>query len=250
MDWPVIGAIAGVTALAGTLCVGAFAVWDSGSSGAKPASGPNLLAERRPVTFERRTIYVVRPPKPEPPALVGPAIPDVQSDTRLAYAQPEVPLADARPDAPKSAARVHHDVPPHSSRRPRDEKRDEKDVKSHRPDSDTKQHAKPAEHEPKRVDHRYDHVMTSSKIHHIRAALRLTREQVAQWGMVEAVLHKIGRDQVAQIQRGGSPEVPSQSAMELYQAAQPLLGGLRDDQKEKVRSLARSLGYPQLASML
>jgi hypothetical protein len=38
--------------------------------------------------------------------------------------------------------------------------------------------------------------------------------------------------------------------MRLYYAAQPLLGTLRPDQKERVRSLARSLGYANLASML
>jgi hypothetical protein len=64
------------------------------------------------------------------------------------------------------------------------------------------------------------------------------------------MLREIGRAQMAHVRRGESPEVDSGLMMQLYSAAQPLLASLNPGQKERIRSLARSLGYPSVASML
>jgi hypothetical protein len=92
--------------------------------------------------------------------------------------------------------------------------------------------------------------MTARTIGRMRTALRLTPDQVPHWSPVEAVLREIGREQLVQIRGGRKPEVGTGPMMRLYYAAQPLLGMLKPDQKERVRSLARSLGYANVASML
>lgn len=92
--------------------------------------------------------------------------------------------------------------------------------------------------------------MTAGKIVHLRRMLRLQPDQVAHWRPVEVVLREIGREQLVLIRRGGKPEVGTGVMMRLYYAAQPLLGTLRPDQKERIRAMARSLGYGNVASML
>ena len=92
--------------------------------------------------------------------------------------------------------------------------------------------------------------MTGSEIGRIRAALRLTAEQLPLWRPVEAVLRDIGRQQLAQIRNGDKPDVNMSAMTRVYYAAQSLLGTLRPDQKEQVRRLARSMGYASVASML
>jgi hypothetical protein len=103
---------------------------------------------------------------------------------------------------------------------------------------------------PADADHHDKRVMTARKIAHLRSALRLSSDQVAHWRPVEVILREIGREQIAQVARGKQPEVGTGMMMRLYYAAQPLLGSLQPDQKERVRAMARSLGYGNVASML
>jgi hypothetical protein len=244
MDWPVIGAFAGVTALAGTVGIGAVAMWTTEPPAAKvERAAPVLLVERSRPASRAEPAYVALPATS---GLSHDSVPSLQLASRPSHLRPvDLETGDVQPPAPSALPRIHA-APAHAAHAHVAPAHVEKERKH------PAVAAKPVapEHTAPRVDKRYANVMTSSRIANIRALLRLTRDQVASWRPVEAVLHKIGRDQVAQIEHGRNPEVPSNSAMELYWAAQPLLGSLRPDQKEKVKSLARSLGYPQLASML
>jgi hypothetical protein len=89
-----------------------------------------------------------------------------------------------------------------------------------------------------------------AEIARVRSSLRLAPEQVPLWAPVEAELRQIGKLQMAQVNSGRKPEVPQASIERLYYAARPLLGVMRPDQKERVRSLARSMGYGSVASMI
>jgi hypothetical protein len=93
-------------------------------------------------------------------------------------------------------------------------------------------------------------VLTMAEIARLRASLRLTPDQVPLWAPVEAELRQIGRLQMAQVNAGRKPEVPQSEFQKLYYAARPFLGVMRPDQKERVRALARTMGYGSVASMI
>jgi hypothetical protein len=99
---------------------------------------------------------------------------------------------------------------------------------------------------------RYHGVLTSGEIARIKYSLRLTPDQERAWPSVEGALAEMGRQQMALIRHGQEPRI-SQSDWppgRLYAAAGPLLQTLRQDQKETVRRLCRSLGFESVASML
>jgi hypothetical protein len=101
-------------------------------------------------------------------------------------------------------------------------------------------------------DSRYDGVLTPAEIARMKAALRLTPDQMQYWLPVEPVLIEIGRGQMAQVQAGRKPDFTLSYFMQmrLYKAASPLLRSMRPDQKDVVRRRARSLGLENVASML
>jgi hypothetical protein len=103
---------------------------------------------------------------------------------------------------------------------------------------------------PRIIDRRYDGVLTMAEIARLRGSLRMTPDQVPLWGPVEAELRQIGRLQMAQVNAGRKPEVPQSEFQRLYYAARPLLAVMRPDQKERVRGLARTMGYASVASMI
>jgi hypothetical protein len=103
---------------------------------------------------------------------------------------------------------------------------------------------------PRIIDRRYDGVLTMAEIARLRGSLRMTPDQVPLWGPVEGELRQIGRLQMAQVNAGRKPEVPQSEFQKLYYAARPLLAVMRPDQKERVRGLARSMGYASVASMI
>ena len=239
MDWPVIGALTGVTVLAGIVGVGAYVAVSTAPSPVKSARSPVLLG-----------VPSSRPPKPEPRLALSPSLPgltvyDGNDDTAVRPGLPVRPAPRLRLEPPFHSGRLAHpDSKPLAAPRP-----DRERVNVHPPTVV----AKPAPKKPvEEADAgRYDgRVMTAATIRRMRVALRLMPEQAQHWRAIEPILHEIGRAQIAQIRSGRNPEVGTGQMMRLYYAAQPLLGTLRPDQKERVRSLARSLGYANLASML
>jgi hypothetical protein len=227
MDWPVIGSIAGVTALGASVALGGWLVLESRPMATNGPAAPVLLVDTSPrqpspvstASQQRRAEQV--------PMLAPTPRTELAS---LPLSEPEKPLRLSRPshhivaDAPKKSVLVRPRVEtttPHPQQKP-----------------------------PAIVDERYAQVLTPDKVGQLRHMLHLRADQQEHWPPVDAMLRQIGRVQMAHIRRGEKPEVDSGVMMQLYSAAQPLLASLLPDQKEKIRSLARSLGYPNVASLL
>ena len=243
MDWPVIGAITGVTVLAAAVTVGAIAMVRSTPQSAKRTAvmAPLLRFESRP------EVGIINGPElpgltpsnfgklpPRPPAArakAGPAAPAAKNPPPAAAARPGPALAALAP-AERNYGMAHGPVAP-------------------RPLTSDPRFEVPRPHfEAPKVDRRYDGVMTLAEISRIKASMRLTPAQEPQWHPVESVLRDIGRQQTLQVNAGRKPEVDSAAVQRLYLAARPLLATLRPDQKEQVRRLARSLGYESVAAMI
>lgn len=251
MDWPLIGAVGGLAVTVAVVGIGAVVILRSPAQEVrKSASTPVLWSVRRPdvapsapsaspglqlwdmtagsapVVPERERPVIndeltastnpapqARPPRRPPPlqpVVAKPALTPPPKKVALAYA----PVAP-QPPAPKPQISPQVQVEP-----------------------------------PKIVDRRYDGVLTMAEIARLRSGLRMTPDQVPLWGPVEAELRQIGRLQMAQINSGRKPEVPQSEFQRLYYAARPLLAIMRPDQKERVRGLARTMGYASVASMI
>jgi len=93
-------------------------------------------------------------------------------------------------------------------------------------------------------------VLSSAEIVHIKAALRLTREQEQYWPPVEAALRAITGHAAPGVTMAPQPLVLDQTKMQrLAAAAGPLLMRLDDEQKRTAAALARSVGLgPLLAA--
>ncbi len=98
-------------------------------------------------------------------------------------------------------------------------------------------------------------------ISRFKAALRLTPQQEKHWPRVEAALRSLARDgdrqEVADAQPGFIRRVGNKagelfsnatSMRRLVAAAQPLVKTLDEDQKREALTLARSMGFGQLAA--
>jgi hypothetical protein len=229
MDWPVVGSIAGVTALAGSLALGGWLELGSTPMQTNNRATPVLLVDAHP---PQQSILYSKPQRAVPEhAPILASLPQAGL-AELPYSEREKPLR-----VPRVTSHAAADAPPKHSilAKPHIEKLPER----------TQQ--KPL---PTIVDERYAHVLTTDKIGQLRRMLHLRSDQTQHWPPVEAMLHQIGRIQMAHVRRGEKPEVDSGVMMQLYSAAQPLLASLLPEQKEKIRSLARSLGYPNVASLL
>jgi|ERR1700745_2149185 hypothetical protein len=92
--------------------------------------------------------------------------------------------------------------------------------------------------------------LTSADIVHIKAVLKLTREQEQYWPPVEAALRLITGHAVQGAAPGPQPPVLDQAKMQrLAAAAAPLLMKLDEGQKRAAVALARSVGLgPLLAA--
>ncbi|MCJ2033873.1 hypothetical protein [Methylobacterium sp. J-068] len=103
-----------------------------------------------------------------------------------------------------------------------------------------------------RPDPRLAGVLTPEEIRRIRNTLRLTPEQAPHWPPVEALLQEIGAQQMALVKAGQKAEdaFGSGLSMRIYWAARPLLGVLREDQKARIRVLAKSMGLDAVASSI
>jgi hypothetical protein len=225
MDWPVIGSFAGVAALAASVAVGGWLIMSSTPTPRKNPSAPVLLVDTRPQ--QQSILYSStqgRPPKEEP-VLASIPRPDLAA---LPYSERE------KPHRPLTAPRHPDEI--EASRKSL--------VAKPRVETQPKRTA------PAVVDERYAHVLTPEKVGQLRRMLHLRPDQTEHWPPVESMLHQIGRIQMGHIRRGEKPDVDSAVMMQLYSAAQPLLFTLAPEQKDKIRSLARSLGYPNVASLL
>jgi hypothetical protein len=250
-DWPLIGAVGGLVLTVAGVGIGTAVVLRSPAQEVeKSPSAPVLWSVRRPevapsapgaapglqlwdvtsgsaplvptserpvindeVTASTNTAPQARPPRRPPPPEPGvakPALTPPPKKVALAYA----PVA-TQPARPKPQITPQVQVEP-----------------------------------PKIIDRRYDGVLTMAEIARLRAGLRMTPDQVPLWGPVEAELRQIGRLQMAQINSGRKPEVPQSEFQRLYFAARPLLAIMRPDQRERVRALARTMGYASVASMI
>src|SRR5438552_12088423 len=242
MDWPVIGAITGVTVLGAAVTVGAIAMVRSTPEPAKKTAvmAPLLRFESRPEVgiingpelpgLTPSNFGKLPPPPPAARAKAAPAAPAAKNPPSTA-ARPAPALAALAP-AERNYGMAHGPV-------------------ATRPLAPDPRFEAPRPHfEAPRVDRRYDGVMTLAEISRLKASMRLTPAQEPQWHPVESVLRDIGRQQTLQVNAGRKPEVDSAAVQRLYLAARPLLATLRPDQKEQVRRLARSLGYESVAAMI
>lgn len=230
MDWPVVGAITGVTALAITVGAGAYVAFVSSPAMpvAQGRTAPVLVKERMASSAALAPVAPL-PEAARPSGLRVGALPA----TDAATSRP--PRLVDPPPAPPPQARPHA-VPPPAAVAP-------EQIAPARP-------PRPAAPAVQRPDPRYGQVLTIERIAYLRAGLRLRPEQLPHWGAVEAALRAIAQEQAAQIRRGQPPDVQQAAIERLYWAARPLLGTLNEVQKERVRALARSLGYAQVASMI
>ncbi len=95
-----------------------------------------------------------------------------------------------------------------------------------------------------------DGTLTVEQIARIKANLHLTPQQEQHWAPVEAELRVIARQMAADKAAGKKTKLTAETAQRLYWAAGPLIMSLRDDQKQEVRRLARSMGLEQVASLI
>jgi len=250
VDWPLIGAVGGLAVTVLVVGTGTAALLRSGPQEVRkaPASTPVLWSDRRPqvapsaspgvelwdvttgsapvppprerlVLFEEVTPSTDAPeasvrPARRPPtdsAAIKTALTPPRKKVALAYAPAPAPP----PPAPKPQVTPHVQIEP-----------------------------------PKIVDRRYDGVLTMAEIARMKAGLRMTPDQMPLWPPVEAELRLIGRLQMAKVNAGQKPDVPPSEFQKVYFAARPLLAVMRPDQKERVRALARNLGYGSVASMI
>jgi hypothetical protein len=253
MDWPLTGAVVGVTALAGVVVYGAITVLRPAPAPAKKASPLPSLVWVAP----RADSVVSGAPRSSPN--------NILALDGLTPAEPE-PLAQSprlpsRPSgsAPNSASAANSASIPNSATIPAPARTRPSGVATanltappepRKPAIPLNLSAPETTFQPSKEIRRYDGVLTPSEISRVRNTLRLTADQQPYWPPVEAALREIGRQQMAQVNSGKKAEVEASSVQRLYLAAQPLIGIMRPDQKEQVRRLARSLGYASYASMI
>jgi hypothetical protein len=222
LDWPVIGAVAGVSVLAVVVTVGAVAMVRATP---EPPKKPAVTGMAPLMRYETRPEVGIL--NGTQPTTLNPA--DFTPGAQAARPQPKGPqqAPAKRAPPPEHAARP---VTPHSEQQLQPPSPTHGPVAS-RPlvpgDNPARQQL-----EPPRADRHNEGVLTLPEISRIKATMRLTPQQEPHWRPVEAVMRDIGRVQTAQISAGRKPEVDSDLVQRLYQAAQPLLGTLRPDQKE------------------
>jgi hypothetical protein len=249
VDWPLIGAVGGLAVTVLVVGTGTAALLHSGPQEVRkaPATAPMLWSDRRPQVAPSPSPRVelwdvttgsapVPPPRERlvlfeevatstdiPDPSVRPAHrPPVESEaikTALTAPRKKVALAYAPAAAPPPAPK---------------------------PQITPSVHVEP----PKIVDRRYEGVLTMAEIARMKAGLRMTPDQMPLWPPVEAELRLIGRLQMAKVNAGQKPDVPPSEFQRVYFAARPLVAVMRPDQKERVRALARNLGYGSVASMI
>lgn len=261
MDWPLIGAMSGLTASVLLLGAGAVAILRSGPDEVRktPPPAPVLLSSSRRVEAAAAPVLQVYASSanagtsgsaPVVPARERPApVYELFPASTTASAPP--PVAALRPAAPpeyksRIVAPVVAKPAPVPKKPATTYALATTNPAAPKPQVNPELRVEP----PKIVDHRYDGVLTMAEIAKVKARLRLSPDQEPLWRPVEAELRKVGRMQMALIDAGRKPDVPQSALQPLGQAAMPLFQTLRPDQKEQVRVLARKMGYGNVASMI
>jgi hypothetical protein len=254
MDWPVVGAISGVAvAAAAVLGLGAYIIVDSSQSAGARATAPAAPAARERLSYTNWAGEQYAAPAPSrvfvPAPVAAPFSPAaVPSDASIEFGAERPAIAGPRQERVKPPRPAVVKPAPQEREEPIAKLREEP-VKPARPVV-ARPAPEPPQERPQVQDPRLAKVLTPAKVAHVRATLRLTPEQAQHWPPVAASLHEIGREQMQLASRGHEPEVGMGSMYRLYSAAGPLLSVLQPDQKERIRGLARSLGYGSLASRL
>jgi hypothetical protein len=253
MDWPLIGAVSGLAASAVVVGVSTVALVRSGQPEVQKAPTPPILWSARrsdvspdlqvfPGTSTSGTAAVAparQRPAPEyqlyPPEPVATSASTSATPLGLKPRRPPIDSVVAKAAVgPEQRKTVIASAPATTS------------PATPKPQIHAPAHVEP----PKIVDRRYEGVLTMAEIARLKSSLRLTADQEPHWRPVEAQLRQISRLQMAQVESGRKAEVPQSSFQQLYYAARPLLDVMRPDQKERVRGLARSMGYGSVASMI
>jgi hypothetical protein len=253
MDWLLIGAIAGVAASATALGVGAVVLLRSAPEEARKSPPPPvLLSSRRPEATAPPDLYIFSN-SPRAAAVAAPAPVPARERTPISYelfptnVDAEATPALATPAPPRIAPIVARPTAPPETKKPATVF----SLAAKTPAPPKPQvEAAPASAQPKLVDRRYEGVFTPAEIARLKSSLRLTPDQEPLWRPLEAELRKVGKQQMAAVDGGGKPDIPRSAYDPLYRAGMPLLQSLRPDQKERVRILARKMGYGAVASMI
>jgi hypothetical protein len=250
MDWLLIGAMTGLAASAALLGVGAVAVVRSGPEDARKSPPPPVLLSSRHTEASAPPDLYIFPNSPGA-AVTAPA-PARERPASNYELFPTSTNADATPPAmtpprPRVPAIVAKPAPAPEPKKPTTAHT--LATKNSAPPKPQVQPAPGAE-QPKIFDRRYDGVFTMAEIARLKSSLRLTPDQEPLWRPLEVELRKVGRLQIASVDGGGRPDIPRSAYEPLYRAGTPLLQSLRPDQKERVRILARKMGYGAVASMI
>ena len=254
MDWLLIGAITGVAASATALGVGAVVLLRSAPEEARKSPPPPvLLSSRRPDAAAPPDLYIFSN-SPAAAAVAAPSAPvparerpPTSYELFPASADAEAIPALATPAPPRIAPIVARPTTPPEAKKPATVF-----ALATKTPATSKPQVEPAPGgaQPKLIDRRYDGVFTPAEIARLKSGLRLTPDQEPLWRPLEAELRKVGKQQMAAVEGGGKPDIPRSAYDSLYRAGMPLLQSLRPDQKERVRILARRMGYGAVASMI
>lgn len=104
--------------------------------------------------------------------------------------------------------------------------------------------------ERKKPAHKFSGMLTADEIARIKTALKLTPEQEQNWGEVETTLRAIGKEQIAAMKAGKTFALSANASQQLYWKAGPLIMSLREEQKQEVRTVIRSMGLGSVASLI
>jgi hypothetical protein len=250
LDWPLIGAVGGLGVTVAVVGIGTVALLRSPAQEIRtpPSSAPVLWSVRRPEPAPSASpgLQLWDMASAPPPPVVAPVAAPVINDELTASTNTATPKARPPRRPPPEPVAVKPALTPPPKKVALAYAPAATQPAPPRPQISPQVQVEP----PKIIDRRYDGVLTMAEIARLRASLRLTPDQVPLWAPVEAELRQIGRLQMAQVNAGRKPEVPQSEFQKLYYAARPFLGVMRPDQKERVRALARTMGYGSVASMI
>lgn len=236
MEWrPVLLGVGGVAGFAAVAGVGALAIVSLA-----PSEQPVAVGEKALLMESAPAAPVEAPPVPRPAP--APVREDLWSMMREAPAPAPTVVPPPEPPAPKAprreaprtivAAAPTPQLPPEARAAP--------------------VLPSPLPRLQPRPEPRADGVLTPAEIRRFRLSLRLTREQEPYWAPVEQALVEIGGQQAAMVRAGQDPKSAFGigTAMRMFSVARPLIDVLREDQKERVRAQARSMGFGSVASQI
>jgi hypothetical protein len=251
MDWLLIAAISGLATSAAVLGVGATVLLRSGPEEARKAPpSPVLLSSRRTDAVAPADLQIF--PNSPAPALAGtaasaptPARPSNGYALFPTSTNLDATPALVKPPSPRVASIVAKPSPAPLAKEPANVY-----ALATKNPPPPRVRPSPGVTQPNLLDRRYEGVFTPAEIARLKSSLRLTPDQESLWRPLEAELRKVGKLQMASVDSGGKADIPRSAYEPLYRVGMPLLQSLRPDQKERVRILARKMGYGTVASMI